>query len=105
MKGQNLGTSTGLRKFLAKSVLSLLENGGTKVDESVYIERLEICKGCDFSGTVEPLPFMKFEGCTKCGCPFETKLMFDTLPFEGELSATNVIKGGSQKVKCPINKW
>jgi hypothetical protein len=64
-------------KWVDKRTLELVKKGGIKVSDEEYERRLQICKGCDKRGMVKPLKNIpEMEGCTECGCPFETKLKF-----------------------------
>lgn len=65
--------STALAKFIADAINAGVALGGEQVSEAVYQARLEVCRGCDKAGTVYPLPGLKMQGCTICGCPFATK--------------------------------
>lgn len=68
--------------FVIDTLGKIIQAGGESVTDKVYQERLKICKGCPKAGIVQPVPTIKIEGCTLCGCPFRTKLKtatyFDT---------------------------
>jgi len=64
---------------------SLVKAAGTVVSDEHGEARIERCKTlnggrpCQYAGIVEPLPAMKMEGCTLCGCPFATKPKMKTI--------------------------
>jgi hypothetical protein len=70
-------------KTFATSMASWLKNGLSQVPETIYLQRLDTCKGCEFwDGKA-----LKGTGrCRKCGCSTWAKLK---LPHE----------------KCPVDKW
>lgn len=53
---------------------NIIRNGGELVSKETQTKRLKACEGCRFSGIVQPIPSIKTEGCTLCGCPHKTKL-------------------------------
>jgi len=78
--------------IIVDSLISLIKGGSKLVPAELKEKRLAICKTCDNVGIVEPLPLMKCEGCTLCGCPLETITSIDK----------NVLLG---KALCKANKW
>lgn len=64
--------------------------------EEQYEERVKICRGCEFSGMVS-VPGAMVEGCTKCGCPTETKPKV--------VKYFNPAKMRIVKAECPVGKW
>jgi len=66
-----------LGKYITDSVINLLKNSSKLVPTELKEQRLAICNGCENKGIVEPLPLMKCEGCTLCGCPLETITSID----------------------------
>lgn len=91
--------------FAARILSSTIKQGGTLVSPEQAIARIEVCKGnpetgakkCDFAGVVEPLPFLKMEGCTNCGCPFATKPHMETYFSISKLSIITT--------ECPLKRW
>lgn len=65
--------------FISSTILKTIELGGELVSLPQSDERVNFCKTrlngkpCEFFGTVNPLPFVYMDGCTKCGCPSSTK--------------------------------
>ena len=51
---------------------------GKRASSSVYRKRMAICSNCVYKGTVNVLG-MTFDGCTACGCPFDTKARMLTI--------------------------
>lgn len=62
-----------------QAVFTLVKKTGDLVSKDQAEARMNVCrtinngKPCEFLGEVEPLPFLKCEGCTQCGCPLGTK--------------------------------
>lgn len=82
----------GLTEFVTESVVNLLNNGSKLVTEAETKRRLGICNSCENKGIVNPLPLVKCEGCTLCGCPLATITKIDK----------NVLLG---KALCKAGKW
>jgi hypothetical protein len=82
----------GLSEFVTESVVYLLNNGSKLVTEVETKRRLSICNECENKGIVNPLPLVKCEGCTLCGCPLATITKIDK----------NVLLG---KALCKAGKW
>lgn len=91
-------TDEGLEKAwrnLKELTFESVRQFGKLVSEKHAAKRIEFCntrkdgQPCEYSGVVHPLSIKRFEapGCTKCGCPFETKAHMET--FVGT------------RVKCP----
>ena len=72
------------KRYLAKVMSKHVAAMGTTVSDEQYLERYKKCKGCKFSGSVQPLPGVVMEGCQKCGCPFITKLKMKTINRKAE---------------------
>ena len=63
-----------IEQWRNQKMLDLVSAGAEKVPEEWAMERIKVCQGgCEYYGTVEPLPKMKMPGCTECGCPSATK--------------------------------
>lgn len=62
-----------IKEFVKDTILEVIQQGGSLVDNETYEKRKAICKGCDKFGKVFPLPFIEFDGCTICKCPIDTK--------------------------------
>ena len=62
-----------MNKFVENTILNFRKRLGVLTTEQNYLERLKICGSCPYKGKVQPLPTMELDGCTLCGCPFETK--------------------------------
>lgn len=73
----------------------LLRASATFVSDEVEQQRMSVCRGCEHAGEVQVLG-RKVDGCTLCGCPFETKLKTKTYihPTKGRTVTT-----------CPAGKW
>jgi hypothetical protein len=78
-----LPSFTDMAKGLLGSVTDILggalQGEGVLVEENVYLNRLNICKGCEFFRHEDAR-------CSKCGCFMEAKTRF-------------------VKTTCPIQKW
>ncbi len=87
-------------KWVTESINRMVALGGERVSEAEYLERVEICKNCEFWGKVSPLPFIELDGCTLCGCPTETKPRFKNYFSVSKLKIVDA--------ECPHpdgNKW
>lgn len=68
-----------LGTFISETILGIIKLDGKLVDLHHSSERITRCKTlengkpCRYAGTVTPLPLLKMDGCTVCGCPFATK--------------------------------
>lgn len=89
-----------LKEFKLKVFSEAIKNFGKLTIEDHAKARINKCKTledgkpCRYHGEVNPVPSLKLEGCTKCGCPFATKPFM--LTFMG------------LKVECPHpegNQW
>ena len=78
----------GVRDILA----GVIRAGGTLVNEAEYRRRMAICERCPRKGVVTVFG-LDYIGCSKCGCPFVTKLRQKWHPLDGGT------------VKCPEKKW
>ena len=60
--------------FVLKTIANFVKENGELVSKENKKARLEeACNGCEFKGIVQPEPYIKGQGCKKCGCPFATK--------------------------------
>jgi len=84
-------------KFAREVLAEVVKRGGELVSPEIASKRLEICGVCDEAGKVEPIPFLKMDGCTLCGCPFSTKPHMKNVIDIKTLSLT--------VVDCPLKKW
>ena len=78
-----------MRHLFVEAVLKM----GKRASDEVYKGRMDVCSECPKKGTVY-VAHMMFDGCTECGCPFETKARMLT------------IRG--EKITCPHpdgDKW
>lgn len=66
--------TVSLNKLVVNFLGTVIRNGGTVATEEHAKKRLEICRGCEFYGEVNPLPLIKAKGCLQCGCPLATKV-------------------------------
>jgi len=62
-----------------KSAINHAKDGFKKVDDDLYNQRIEICKGCEFFNA-------ESDRCKKCGCFLK-------------------IKASWNSEKCPLDKW
>lgn len=79
--------------------MTWLKAGGRLVEDRVFEDRMNICKSCEYSGEVNitfGITSKTVPGCTKCNCPFRTKLRADVY--------IN-IEGKKKKSTCPMGKW
>ena len=77
---------------LQAALLKAVRLGGKLATEAEYQRRKAICDECPHKGRVNV--GFQYEGCTVCGCPFETKLRLDWH-----------VLNGLEKNACPKNKW
>ena len=84
-------------KFAREVLAEIVKKGGELVEPEIAQKRIDICRGCDKVGEVEPIPFIKMEGCTICGCPLATKPHMKNVIDIKTLSLT--------VVECPLKKW
>lgn len=80
----------------------MILDGGELVERPVYEHRKNICDGCEKKGAVNVLG-LAFEGCTVCGCPFDTKLWMEKV-----VNKIHQTVLGTEKVFCPHpdgDKW
>lgn len=55
------------------TLFELIKMGGSLVTDEHFEARVAACRKCPYVGQVTPLPKIKAEGCTLCGCPLDTK--------------------------------
>lgn len=91
--------NTTLVEWAKTTLYETIKKGGKLVPQEQGDARVEVCKGCEKYGKVEPLPGIISDGCTVCGCPSDTKpymLNYITLT-------------GKKLIECPHptegNKW
>lgn len=93
------GYKDKFKEFQINAIGEVLRAGGDVVSPEHYAERIKICVNCPNAGKVRPLPWLKTEGCTLCGCPFATK----------PKTVTHFDKDQKKIVKttCPdvVNRW
>lgn len=97
--------SKKILNFATRILSETIKHGGTLVSPEQAQARINVCKGdpesgtprCDFEGIVEPVPFLKMEGCTNCGCPFSTKPHMGT---HFSISKLSIIT-----TECPLKRW
>lgn len=89
--------SKEMLNFASRILSETIKHGGSLVSPEQAQERINICTSCEFLGTVEPLPFLKMEGCTKCGCPMSTKPHMKT---NFSISKLSIIA-----TECPLKRW
>lgn len=68
-----------LKTFALDNLTSFIQAEGKLVSDAEFKRRLIICESCEFYGEVEPLPALKTNGCTICGCPTVTKAYMKTM--------------------------
>lgn len=111
--------ANSIKEFVQRELANFIIKQGIPAAKEQAEERMKICQGCEFRGLVEPLPTLKMEGCTKCGCPLATKTKMRKI--KRELNAKNEnltpqeitrLKMGKaykmEDIKCPHpdgNKW
>lgn len=91
-----------LKEAIAKAVTA----GGTPVDVEHFIARLLICGGCDKRGTVSVMG-NEYNGCTVCGCPFQTKAAMKAAD-SPLLKVTGALGITDDEIRCPHpdgDKW
>lgn len=71
--------SDRLKGFVMDNITSFIHAEGELVPEDIAEKRKSVCRSCPFVGIVEPLPGLKVEGCTICGCPLATKAHMKTM--------------------------
>ena len=69
-----------LKRYALRAITNIIIIDGKTVSLGQAKAREEICKGCDYFGTVEPIPGLQCDGCTKCGCPMATKTKVYSIP-------------------------
>lgn len=89
--------------------MAFLNSNGVMVSAEHEKERAKICDGCEYNGRVKPTILLpEMDGCTACGCPFETKrkqLQFnrmvgrEDLPLDEKEIAEILLYKGTDKVK------
>lgn len=112
------------KEYAFKLLFDFVKVGGKSATPEHAAARKKICDSCPLFGVVEPVPGLKMNGCTQCGCPSATKPHMITLmraiDKDGQsftvsemvelkmkkiLGSTEKIE---QKIKCPHpdgNKW
>lgn len=85
-EGTPIGWADNLLLKYEKTVFSWVKANGTLTTDEHGQARINYCKTrnggnpCEYFGEVNPLPMLKCEGCTACGCPLGTKaFMLDLL--------------------------
>ncbi len=67
-----------LDEFVKKQFRDFVKCGGVPVSKENAEARINICKGCDKFGKVEPKKGLIMDGCTVCKCPTATKPYYKT---------------------------
>lgn len=83
-------------KIVTDTLNWYLKNFGTMVPMDQYLARLDVCAQCPELGKVTVIN-IEMDGCTKCGCPSETKPRVKHY--------FNPKKMKKVKVTCPLGKW